>query len=639
MTPSSRPGAPADSVAPVPALTAVAPSRRAGAPERPWWKDAVVYQIYPRSFADRDGNGIGDLAGITSRVPYLAALGVDAVWLSPFYPSALADGGYDVDDYRDVAPEIGTLADFDRMVAALHAAGIRVMVDLVPNHSSDRHEWFRAALAGGPDAPERALYHFRDGAGPDGAEPPNDWRSMFGGSAWEPVDDVGPDGEPLTGPGAPRPRQWYLHVFTPQQPDFNWDNPAVHEDFLTTLRFWCDRGADGFRVDVAAGMVKDLSAPYRPAAQIPWWPLPEDGSHPLFDRDGVHAVYRRWRALLDSYDPPRFAVAEAGVTASRRPAYAASLGQAFNFQMQDADWSAHSFGWAIDAGLADEAACGSTTWVLGCHDSPRAATRYGFDLADDVPPPGEPDPSYPAAVAQRMARRWISADGAAPAVDAALGERRARAAAMIVMALPGSVYLYQGDELGLPEVPDIPEDRLQDPIARRMREEEKGRDGCRVPLPWTASGSSFGFGPDGGAEPHLPQPAGWGGRAVEAEEADAASTLRLYRDGLRLRRRFWGAANAEPLEWVRRDEHVLAFARGRVQCWTAFDADVELPDGEVLLASAPLGLVESSADGGAVGRAVNVLPSDATAWLLAPAPLSAAARTSARRRAALRART
>ena len=231
------------------------------------------------------------------------------------------------------------------------------------------------------------------------------------------------------------------------------------------------------------------------------------------------------------------------------------------------------------------------------------------------------------------------ADGAAPAVDAALGERRARAAAMIVMALPGSVYLYQGDELGLPEVPDIPEDRLQDPIARRMREEEKGRDGCRVPLPWTASGSSFGFGPDGGAEPHLPQPAGWGGRAVEAEEADAASTLRLYRDGLRLRRRFWGAANAEPLEWVRRDEHVLAFARGRVQCWTAFDADVELPDGEVLLASAPLGLVESSADGGAVGRAVNVLPSDATAWLLAPAPLSAAARTSARRRAARRART
>ena len=188
-------------VAPVPALTAAAPSRRAGAPERPWWKDAVVYQIYPRSFADRDGNGIGDLAGITSRVPYLAALGVDAVWLSPFYPSALADGGYDVDDHREVAPEIGTLEDFDRMVAALHAVGIRVMVDIVPNHTSDRHQWFHAALAGGPDAPERALYHIRPGAGPGGSEPPNDWRSMFGGSAWERIDDVGPDGAAGAGSG------------------------------------------------------------------------------------------------------------------------------------------------------------------------------------------------------------------------------------------------------------------------------------------------------------------------------------------------------------------------------------------------------------------------------------------------------
>ena len=628
MTPSSRPGAPADSAAPVPALTAAAPSRCAGAPERPWWKDAVVYQIYPRSFADRDGNGIGDLAGITSRVPYLAALGVDAVWLSPFYPSALADGGYDVDDYREVAPEIGTLEDFDRMVAALHAVGIRVMVDIVPNHTSDRHRWFRAALAGGPDAPERALYHIRPGAGPGGSEPPNDWRSMFGGSAWERIDDVGPDGAPLTGPGTSRPYQWYLHIFAPEQPDLNWDDPVVREDFLATLRFWSDRGVDGFRIDMAPGMAKDMSEPHRPMAEIPWWPLPDDGSHPLFDRDEVHDIYRHWRAALDSYDPPRFAVAEAGVTASRRPAYAASLGQAFNFQMQDADWTARSVAWAIDAGIADQAACGSTTWVLGCHDTPRVATRYGFDLADDDSPE-EPDLDYPAGIAQRLARRWIRADGlegaegtegAAPACDPARGEHRARAAAMVVMALPGAMYLYQGDELGLPEVPDIPEDRLQDPIARRMREQEKGRDGCRVPLPWTASGTSFGFGPDGGAEPHLPQPADWGGHAVEVEEADAASTLRLYRDGLRLRRRFWGAANAEPLEWVRRDEHVLAFARGRVQCWTAFDADVELPDGEVLLASAPLGLVESSADGGAVGRAVNVLPPAATAWLLAPAP-------------------
>ena len=606
MTADQQPSMPA---APAPAAPAGGPS--APAPVRQWWKDAVVYQIYPRSFADSDGNGIGDLAGITSRVPYLAALGVDAVWLSPFYPSALADGGYDVDDYRGVAPEIGTLADFDRMVAALHAAGIRVMVDIVPNHSSNRHEWFRAALAGGPDAPERALYHVRPGLGPDGTRPPNDWRSMFGGSAWERIDDVGPDGAPLTGPGTSRPHQWYLHIFAPEQPDLNWGAPAVHEDFLATLRFWADRGVDGFRIDMAPGMAKDMSEPYRPMAEIPWWPLPDDGSHPLFDRDEVHDIYRRWRAVLDSYDPPRFAVAEAGVVASRRPAYAASLGQAFNFQMQDADWTARSIGWAIDAGLADEAACGSTTWVLGCHDTPRVVTRYGFDPADDDSP-DDPDPDYPAGIAQRMARRWLSADGirgaqdAAPACDPARGERRARAAALIVMALPGAMYLYQGDELGLPEVPDIPEDRLQDPIAHRMRGEEKGRDGCRVPLPWTASGSSFGFGPAGGAEPHLPQPAGWGERAVEVEEADPDSMLRLYRTGLRLRREVWGAspAGAGPLEWVRRDEQVLAFARGGVQCWTAFGADVELPAGEVLLASAPL--------------AVDVLPADATVWIRVP---------------------
>ncbi|WP_229118600.1 glycoside hydrolase family 13 protein [Actinomyces israelii] len=608
---------------PAPAPSSAEPATQAAsAPARQWWRDAVVYQIYPRSFADSDGNGVGDLAGVTSRVPYLAALGVDAVWLSPFYPSALADGGYDVDDYRDVAPEIGTLADFDHMVTALHAAGIRVMVDIVPNHSSNRHAWFRAALAGGPDAPERALYHIRPGAGPHGAEPPNDWRSMFGGSAWERIDDIGPDG-PLTGPGTPRPYQWYLHIFAPEQPDLNWDSPAVREDFLATLRFWCDRGVDGFRIDMAPGMVKDMSEPYRPMAEIPWWPLPDDGSHPLFDRDEVHDIYRRWRAVLDSYDPPRFAVAEAGVVASRRPAYAASLGQAFNFQMQDADWTARSVGWAIDAGLADEAVCGSTTWVLGCHDTPRVATRYGFDLADDVAP-GGPDPDYPAGIAQRMARRWISADGiegAAPACDPARGERRARAAAMIVMALPGAVYLYQGDELGLPEVPDIPEDRLQDPIAHRMRGQEKGRDGCRVPLPWTASGGSFGFGPAGGARPHLPQPAGWGERAVEVEEADPGSMLHLYRQGLRLRREVWSPAGAAPLEWVRRDECVLAFSRGGVQCWTAFGADVGLPAGEVLLASAPLAVVGADDDGeaiGCTGKAVNVLPADATAWIRVP---------------------
>ncbi|MDO4243635.1 MAG: glycoside hydrolase family 13 protein [Actinomyces sp.] len=585
---------------------------------RPWWADAVVYQIYPRSFADADGNGIGDLAGIMSRVPYLRALGVDAVWLSPFYPSALADGGYDVDDFRDVAPEIGTMEEFDELVRALHAAGIRVMVDIVPNHSSNRHAWFRAALAGGPEAPERSLYHVRPGAGEHGELPPNDWRSIFGGSAWERIEDRDADGAPLTGPGTGRPYQWYLHVFAPEQPDLNWDHEAVREDLLTTLRFWCDHGVDGFRVDVALGMAKDMSEPYRPFAEIPWWPLPEDGSHPLMDRDEVHEIYAAWREVLDSYDPPRFAVAEAGVAPSRRPAYAASVGQAFNFQMQDADFTSESYLWAIEAGLADEAECGSTTWVLGCHDSTRVASRYGFDIAAQPSAqdgaPGQ-DTAYnpggggePAGIQLGMARRWILADGVEPANDAALGERRARAAALVVMALPGGLYIYQGDELGLPEVPDIPEEWLADPIARRNRGVEKGRDGCRVPLPWAAEGSSYGFGPDGAAPPHLPQPAGWGARSVETQEDDPGSTLRLYRDGLRLRRELWGPANREPLTWVRRDEEVLAFARGDLQCWTAFDAEVELPAGEVLLASAAL---RTRQDGS--GR--QVLPPDATVWL------------------------
>lgn len=622
--PASSPASPATSSGQASPTGPAAPSRGAAPlpdPGRQWWKDAVIYQIYPRSFADTDGNGIGDLAGITSRVPYLAELGVDAVWLSPFYPSALADGGYDVDDYRDVDPNIGALADFGEMVAALHAAGIRVMVDIVPNHTSNRHEWFRAALAGGPDAPERALYHFREGTGPDGTEPPNDWRSLFGGSIWQRVEDRDADGRPLTGPGTGRPYQWYLHIFAPEQPDLNWDHPQVREDFLTTLRFWSDRGVDGFRIDVALGMAKDMSQLDRPFAEIPYWPLPADGSHPLFDRDEVHEIYRGWREVLDSYDPPRFAVAESGVAPSRRAAYAASVGQAFNFQMQDADFTAESYAWAIDAGLADLAACGSTTWVLGCHDVFRVASRYSFEVDTPLPevqvPEGGDAPhdasgrdGAPAGRQLAISRAWVLADGASPTQDAALGERRARAGAMLVMALPGSQYVYQGDELGLPEVPDIPEDRLQDPIALRNRAVEKGRDGCRVPLPWTASGASHGFGPAGGAEPHLPQPAGWGAWAADVEAADPASTLTMYRIALNLRRRVWGAANTEPLAWLRRDEHVLAFARGQVECWTAFDAPVTLPAGTVLAVSSPAEGLSTGAD--AAGR---VLPEATTVWL------------------------
>ncbi|QQM67409.1 glycoside hydrolase family 13 protein [Actinomyces weissii] len=631
-------------------------------PARPWWQDAVVYQVYPRSFADADGNGTGDLRGLASRVPYLQALGVDAVWLSPFYPSALADGGYDVDDHRGVDPRIGTLADFDQMVTALHEAGIRVLVDLVPNHTSNRHQWFRAALAGGPDAPERALYHFREGRGEHGQEPPNDWRSLFGGPLWQRVDDRDEAGRPLTGPGTGRPYQWYLHIFAPEQPDLNWEHPQVRADLLRTLRFWCDRGVDGFRVDVALGMVKDLSQLGRPWSEVGYWPLPADGTHPLFDRDAVHGLLATWRELLESYEPPRFAVAEAGVQPSRRAAYARSLGQAFNFQMQDADWTAESYAWALDAGLEDLARCGSTTWVLGCHDVFRVATRYGFEPsalsaaevvdAAAVAGPDQAhdavDGSVPAGRSLVLSRQWVLAGGGAgagaagvsggtseaetagggeglgaaagggeglgaaaggaasaccavPVQDAAAGRRRARAAALVVMALPGSLYVYQGDELGLPEVPDIPEERLQDPIARRNRALEKGRDGCRVPLPWARGGSSYGFGPDGGAEPHLPQPPGWGGFSVEAQEGDSESVLSLYREGLRLRRGLW--VGAGEVTWLRRDGQALGFARGGLQCWVAFGAPLRLPAGEVLLASAPV------TDG--------LLPADATAWLRA----------------------
>ena len=290
-------------------------------PTAEWWRQAVVYQIYPRSFADSDGDGVGDLGGIISRITYLASLGIDAIWLSPFYPSALTDGGYDVDDYRDVDPQLGTLTDFDEMTAGLHGCGIKVIIDIVPNHTSNRHAWFRESLAGPKGSPARDRYIFRDGRGPDGAQPPSDWPSMFGGPAWTRV----PDG------------QWYLHLFAAEQPDLNWANREVRDDFLATLRFWSDRGVDGFRVDVAHGLAKDLTEPFEP---LPAEPNPGDqpvphGAHPLWDRDEVHDIYAEWRQVFNQYDPPRVGVAEAWVHPSRRTRYTslAKLSQAFNFDL------------------------------------------------------------------------------------------------------------------------------------------------------------------------------------------------------------------------------------------------------------------------------------------------------------------
>jgi alpha-glucosidase len=536
------------------------------------WRTAVVYQIYPRSFADSNGDGIGDLPGITSRVSYLQSLGVDAVWLSPFYPSALADGGYDIDDHRDVDRQLGSLDDFDALVRALHGAGIKVIVDIVPNHSSNRHPWFVQALAADRGAPERDRYLFRDGLGRGGEIPPNDWESLFGGSAWAPAGDG----------------QWYFHCFAAEQPDLNWENEEVREDFRRTVRFWADRGADGFRIDVAHGLRKDMSEPYPPWGEIADL-MREDGSHPLWDRDDVHEIYADWRRIFNSYDPPRYAVAEAVVHPARRARYASadSLGNAFNFDMLDADWRADNYRSVINSGMADMINTGSTTsWLLSCHDTPRVATRYGLPLEEDR-------------LAQQVARAWLLTNGATPRLDRALGERRARAAIMILLALPGSTYIYQGDELGLHEVADLPREVLEDPVASRSTK-EKGRDGCRVPLPWSPDGPSYGFGARAG---HLPQPEWFGAYAVSVQEADPNSTLNLYRRALAFRGQMFPGID---LRWVDSESPILYFDRGGgVRCMTNFGAEpVALPAGEVLLSSAPF----------ADGR----LPSDTTAWLRTP---------------------
>ncbi len=474
----------------------------------PWWRQAVVYQIYPRSFADANGDGLGDLPGILSRVDYLVALGVDAVWLSPFYPSKLADGGYDVADYRDVDPRLGTLQDFDALVERLHAHGIRVVVDIVPNHTSDEHPWFQEALRAGRGSAARERYIFREGSGPEGEDPPTDWRSFFGGPAWEQVADG----------------QWYLHLFAVEQPDLNWANAEVRADFVKTLRFWGDRGVDGFRVDVAHLLTKNMSEPLPSQAVLEV--LPVDGTHPLLDRDDVHDVYAEWRAVLDAYVPPRSAVAEALVAPSRVPLYASptSLGQAFNFDLLEADFDAGQFRQVVEDNLALAARSGSSsTWVLSNHDVVRHATRYG------LPSPGRGPNGRPA---DRHGRRWLLAGGG-DGLDVAGGLRRARAATLFLLGLPGSAYLYQGEELGLHEVADIPESQRQDPVYVRSRGFDVGRDGCRVPLPWSSAGPSFGF---GSGPAHLPQPSWMAEYAVAEEEADPGSTLNLYRKALRLRR-------------------------------------------------------------------------------------------------------
>ncbi|MEW2044870.1 glycoside hydrolase family 13 protein [Streptomyces sp. NPDC005476] len=537
-----------------------------------WWRQAVVYQVYPRSFADADGDGLGDLRGVTGRLPHLAGLGVDALWLSPFYPSELADGGYDVADHRDVDPRLGTLADFDALTAEAHRLGLKVIVDLVPNHTSHRHVWFQEALAAGPGSRARERYVFRPGRGFGGELPPTDWQSVFGGSAWQRV----PDG------------QWYLHLFAREQPDLNWDLEEVREDFRTTLRFWSDRGVDGFRVDVAHALAKDLTDPLRDldtpdlVGEEALDRLPP-GTHPFYDRDEVHEIYRDWRRVLDSYTPPRTAVAEAWVPGVRRALYARpdELNQAFNFEYLQADWDAETIRTVITDSLATARAVGaSATWVLSNHDVVRHASRLMLPPATD-------------------ANAWLLSGGRAPRVDESAGLRRARAATLLMLALPGSSYVYQGEELGLPEVADLPVEVLQDPLWEQTGRVRKGRDGCRVPLPWTTTGASYGFGAAGA---WLPQPPYFARYAVEAQDGVQGSTLELYRTALRLRRKL---LDGEELDWLRdTPPGVLAFARhDGWRCVTNLSREpVPLPPGEVLLSSVPLG------DSGRLGP-------DTTVWL------------------------
>lgn len=512
--------------------------------QRQWWQSAVVYQVYPRSFADSDGDGEGDLPGVRERLPYLARLGVDALWLSPFYPSPQKDSGYDVSDYRDVDPRFGTLADFDELVSAARELGIRVIVDVVPNHCSAEHARFKAALAAPPGSPEREMFVFRNADPADPTRPPNNWPSFFGGPAWT----------QLPPPADGSPGQWYLHLFDSSQPDWNWDNPAVHAMFDDVLRFWLDRGVAGFRVDVGNAMYKKAGLPDLPLDRTGRPLLQGAQDTPYQDQPELIPHYRHWRALLDSYSDPahnpggfpgqRIMVGEtwADDPAVAEPWIAAGMTQSFDFRLIGARWDARVWqriiGSAYDAGLP----AGSTPWALGNHDVPRLATRLGV-AETDLDTLRQSLPSM--------------------AVDAVAGLARARAAAYVLLGLPGSVYVYNGDELGLPEDLALPDSARQDPMF--LRGANLGRDGCRVPLPWSADAPPYGFSTS--AATWLPMPPGWTSLTVAAEEADPGSMLATYRRLVHERRSIAG-----PLEWLDLGPDVLAYRRGGFVCVANFGA-------------------------------------------------------------------
>ncbi|MEU6860522.1 glycoside hydrolase family 13 protein [Glycomyces sp. NPDC046736] len=541
-------------------------AQRPGRATDEWWRNAVIYQVYPRSFADADGDGTGDLAGVRARLPHLAELGVDALWFTPWYRSPQADGGYDVADYRQIDPAFGTLADAEALIADALALGIRTIVDVVPNHVSDQHAWFQEALAAAPGDPARERFWFRDGKGPGGDEMPTQWTSSFAGNTWTRTE--GPDG---------KPGQWYLHLFAPEQPDLNWNHPDVVAEHEAVLRFWYDRGVAGIRIDSAALIAKD---PELPEVQEHH----EPGTHPHLDRDELHEVYRGWRKVADSYEDSRFLVGEVWLAdIDRFMMYLRDdeMHMAFNFDFMTRPWDKAALEESIRATIASHSGVSAPpSWVLSNHDVTRPVTRYGrenssFAFAD---------------------KRFGTP------TDLSLGARRARAAALLTAALPGVLYVYQGDELGLPEVEDLPDGVREDPMHFRSGGVDPGRDGCRVPLPWTAAGTTYGFN-DTGAAPWLPQPEGWGEHAVEVQAADPGSFLTLYREAIRLRRSE-SALRGDALEWTETAPEVLAFRRGEdLTCVVNFgDVPAALPaHSAVLLASGPL-------EG-------DRLPKDTAAWL------------------------
>jgi alpha-glucosidase len=547
------------------------------APDGVWWRSAAIYQLYVRSFADGNGDGIGDLAGVRAHLPYLAELGVDAIWFNPWYPSPMADAGYDISDYRSIDPVFGTLADADAVISEAHALGLRIIIDVVPNHGSDQHPWFREALAAPPGSPAREKFWFRPGRGAHGELPPNDWQSLFGGSAWTRTGEQG---------------EWYLHLFAPEQPDFNWSDAAVRREFEDVLRFWFDRGADGVRIDSAALLTKDPSLP-----EVSPDTLPGPG-HPYTDRDDVHEIYRSWRRVADEY-PARVLIGEVWIPDAARLARYIGPGElhtVFNFPFLSCPWDAAALRSVIDETLEVHALAGApATWVLSNHDVDRVVTRYGrADSSFDL-----------------LRRAYFHA----LPVDLELGTRRARAAALLAMALPGSVYVYQGEELGLWEVQDIPDELRQDPMWRRTGGADPGRDGSRVPLPWSGQEPPFGFSPSEAAGgPWLPQPKEWRELSVGTQASSAGSMLSLYRSALRIRRAE-PAFGDGPLTWLPSPEGVMVFDRvaaGRqgaghavaVRCVANLSSDpVELPaHAAIILTSGPL-----ASDG--------LLPPDTSAWL------------------------